>query len=235
MNFMSSVINFFKDGGVFLYPLALIFVVGVSIAIERYVYLTRETIRNRTLWDNLVPALSSGNFKQVVRSDAEFEGVDRHDPELRSRPSGERAAPRRHREGDGREPARSHSAHRKAHALPIVARQCRPAHRLARHHHRPHRRLQRGSDRESGGKSQFAGGRHFGRHEQYGIRFGRCHHAVAGAHVSRVEDHVADRQLGDCLGEIPEFDHGAPESHEPAALAPQAPAPRAPAAARGTI
>ena len=29
MNFMSSVVNFFKDGGVFLYPLALIFVVGV--------------------------------------------------------------------------------------------------------------------------------------------------------------------------------------------------------------
>lgn len=66
MNFTSSVINFFKDGGMFLYPLALIFVVGVSIAIERYVYLTRETIRNRTLWENLVPALSSGNFKQVV-------------------------------------------------------------------------------------------------------------------------------------------------------------------------
>src|ERR1700684_2052043 len=66
MNFMSSVVNFFKDGGLFLYPLALIFVVGVSIAIERFVYLTRETIRNRTLWDNLVPALSAGNFKQVV-------------------------------------------------------------------------------------------------------------------------------------------------------------------------
>ena len=55
MNFMNSVVNFFKDGGVFLYPLALIFVVGVAIAIERYVYLTRETIRNRSLWDELVP------------------------------------------------------------------------------------------------------------------------------------------------------------------------------------
>src|ERR1700761_7430397 len=66
MNFMNSAVNFFKDGGIFLYPLALIFVVGVSIAIERYVYLTRETIRNRSLWDALVPALSSGNFKQVV-------------------------------------------------------------------------------------------------------------------------------------------------------------------------
>ena len=66
MNFMNSVVNFFKDGGLFLYPLALIFVVGVSIAIERYVYLTRETFRNRSLWDDLVPALSAGNFKQVV-------------------------------------------------------------------------------------------------------------------------------------------------------------------------
>jgi biopolymer transport protein ExbB len=63
---MNSVINFFKDGGVFLYPLALIFVVGVSIAIERYLYLTRETVRNRGLWEALVPALGSGNFKQVV-------------------------------------------------------------------------------------------------------------------------------------------------------------------------
>jgi biopolymer transport protein ExbB len=63
---MNSVINFFKDGGVFLYPLALIFVVGVSIAIERFLYLTRETVRNRSLWEALVPALGSGNFKQVV-------------------------------------------------------------------------------------------------------------------------------------------------------------------------
>jgi len=63
---MNSVINFFKDGGLFLYPLALIFVVGVSIAIERYLYLTRETVRNRGLWEALVPALSSGNFKQVT-------------------------------------------------------------------------------------------------------------------------------------------------------------------------
>jgi biopolymer transport protein ExbB len=66
MNFFTSIINFFKDGGFFLYPLALIFVVGVAIAIERFIYLSRETMRNRSLWDELVPALSSGNFKQVA-------------------------------------------------------------------------------------------------------------------------------------------------------------------------
>ncbi len=66
MHFMNSVVNFFRDGGVFLYPLALIFVVGVAIAIERFVYLTRETVRNRGLWEALVPALSAGNFKQAL-------------------------------------------------------------------------------------------------------------------------------------------------------------------------
>jgi biopolymer transport protein ExbB len=66
MNFMNTAVNFFKDGGIFLYPLALIFVVGVAIAIERFIYLTRETIRNRGIWDELVPFLSSGNFKQAA-------------------------------------------------------------------------------------------------------------------------------------------------------------------------
>ena len=66
MNFLNSVINFFKDGGFFLYPLALIFVVGVSIAIERFVYLTRETSRNRSLWNTLVGPMGAGNFKQVA-------------------------------------------------------------------------------------------------------------------------------------------------------------------------
>jgi len=66
MNSFNTAVNFFKDGGLFLYPLALIFVVGVAIAIERFVYLTRETARNRSLWNSLVPPLGSGNFKQVA-------------------------------------------------------------------------------------------------------------------------------------------------------------------------
>ena len=66
MNSINSIVNFFKDGGIFLYPLALIFVVGVAIAIERFLFLSRETSRNRSLWEELVPALASGNFKQVV-------------------------------------------------------------------------------------------------------------------------------------------------------------------------
>ena len=63
---MSSVIKFFQDGGFFLYPLVIIFVVGVVIAIERWIYLTKETMKNRNLWDDVAPHLGAGNFKQAI-------------------------------------------------------------------------------------------------------------------------------------------------------------------------
>jgi biopolymer transport protein ExbB len=66
VDFMNTAINFFRDGGFFLYPLALILVIGVSISIERFVYLTRETSKNRALWDEITPMLQSGNFKAAL-------------------------------------------------------------------------------------------------------------------------------------------------------------------------
>ena len=46
MELYHFVVNFFRDGGFFLYPLAAIFVVGVAIAIERFIYLSIETTRS---------------------------------------------------------------------------------------------------------------------------------------------------------------------------------------------
>jgi biopolymer transport protein ExbB len=66
MEFYHFVVNFFRDGGFFLYPLAAIFVVGVAIAIERFIYLSIETTSNRRLWSQVVPLINAGNFKQVV-------------------------------------------------------------------------------------------------------------------------------------------------------------------------
>ena len=66
MDFMNSAVNFFRDGGFFLYPLALIFVVGVAISVERFIYLSRETSKNRSLWDEITPLLQQGNFRQAL-------------------------------------------------------------------------------------------------------------------------------------------------------------------------
>jgi biopolymer transport protein ExbB/TolQ len=66
VSWFNTVINFFKDGGFVLFPLAIIFVVGVVIAIERWLYLTVETSRNRSLWEDVAPHLGAGNFKQAI-------------------------------------------------------------------------------------------------------------------------------------------------------------------------
>ncbi len=67
MDWYNTVVNFFKDGGFFLYPLLIIFVVGVAIAVERWIYLTVETARNRSLWDEVAPHLGAGNFKAAIQ------------------------------------------------------------------------------------------------------------------------------------------------------------------------
>jgi biopolymer transport protein ExbB len=67
VQWLNTIINFFKDGGFVLFPLAIIFVVGVAIAVERWLYLTVETARNRSLWDEVAPHLGAGNFKAAIQ------------------------------------------------------------------------------------------------------------------------------------------------------------------------
>lgn len=66
MEFYHFMVNFFREGGFFLYPLAFIFVVGVAISIERFIYLTSETSANRRIWKEVAQLIHSANFKQVA-------------------------------------------------------------------------------------------------------------------------------------------------------------------------
>jgi biopolymer transport protein ExbB/TolQ len=67
MNIWDTLVRFFQGGGNFMFPIAVVLVVGLSIAIERYIYLVRVSTRNRQLWNEIVPMLSQGNFRQVVQ------------------------------------------------------------------------------------------------------------------------------------------------------------------------
>jgi biopolymer transport protein ExbB len=64
---LTTMVKFFQEGGFFMWPIALVFALGLAIAIERYIYITRHTMLNRSLWNDLVPHLKSGNFKQAVQ------------------------------------------------------------------------------------------------------------------------------------------------------------------------
>ena len=67
MDLWNVIVRFFQGGGDFMYPIAIVFVVGAAIAVERYIYLTHTVVRNRSLWNEVVPMLAQGNFRQVVQ------------------------------------------------------------------------------------------------------------------------------------------------------------------------
>jgi biopolymer transport protein ExbB/TolQ len=66
MNAIDLVVNFFKQGGVFLYPIAAVFAVGLAVAVERFVYLHRVASGNRRLWAELAPLIQAGNFRKAM-------------------------------------------------------------------------------------------------------------------------------------------------------------------------
>jgi biopolymer transport protein ExbB len=62
----TSIVEFFVKGGPFMYPIAFVFAAGVAIAVERWIYLTVASARNRQLWTQIVPLLQQGNFRAAV-------------------------------------------------------------------------------------------------------------------------------------------------------------------------
>jgi biopolymer transport protein ExbB/TolQ len=65
MNTFSTVVKFFQDCGFFIYPSVLIMALGVTIAIERFLFLTKARTDNRKLWAHVLPLLQKGQFKDV--------------------------------------------------------------------------------------------------------------------------------------------------------------------------
>lgn len=57
-----AIVDFFQDGGVFMYPIMIVLAIGVAIAIERYMYLSIIKRNNKKLLKKLLPLLQSGDF-----------------------------------------------------------------------------------------------------------------------------------------------------------------------------
>ena len=57
-----AIIDFFQDGGAFMYPIMIVLAIGIAIAIERYMYLSIIKRNNKKLLKKLLPLLQSGDF-----------------------------------------------------------------------------------------------------------------------------------------------------------------------------
>lgn len=75
METYQTVVTFFQTGGLFMYPIVIVLALGVAIAAERYVYLSRSRATNRKLWNTLQPLLSKGDLKRAATLLAESQSA----------------------------------------------------------------------------------------------------------------------------------------------------------------
>jgi len=65
MDLFYLVVGFFASGGLFMYPILLVFAIGAGIAVERYVTLMKVTNKNQAVWDKVQPLLANGEFDEA--------------------------------------------------------------------------------------------------------------------------------------------------------------------------
>jgi biopolymer transport protein ExbB/TolQ len=66
MEIYSSIVGFFQNGGLFMYPIILVLAAGLAIALERYLYLTTTQVRSNALWKEVTPFIKAGKFTEAV-------------------------------------------------------------------------------------------------------------------------------------------------------------------------
>jgi biopolymer transport protein ExbB len=62
MDFFNPLIHFFQAGGIFMYGIAVLLILGTAIAFERWRFLARSHRENRELWTGMVPLMSKHDF-----------------------------------------------------------------------------------------------------------------------------------------------------------------------------
>lgn len=59
-------VRFFQEGGVFMYPIAVVLVVGLAIAIERWIVLSAARSSNRRAFDRILPLLKKRDYAAIM-------------------------------------------------------------------------------------------------------------------------------------------------------------------------
>ncbi len=65
MDSLEGIVKFFQTGGAFMYPIMIVFVIGLAIGIERWIKLTIVRRDNRRVWTMVHPVLEQGEFDKA--------------------------------------------------------------------------------------------------------------------------------------------------------------------------
>ena len=75
MDAFYSIVSFFSTGGLFMFPILVVFAFGVAIAVERFVTLNTVTNKNQLVWEKVQPLLDSGDFEEAREMMSEDEST----------------------------------------------------------------------------------------------------------------------------------------------------------------
>ena len=75
MSWYDVTVKFIQDSGMFIYVSIAIMALGLSIAIERFIFLARARQANRKTWESIQPLLKSGNFKEAYGATAKSDAA----------------------------------------------------------------------------------------------------------------------------------------------------------------
>jgi biopolymer transport protein ExbB len=68
METYNLVVRFFQTGGAFMYPIAMVLVIGLAIAIERWLVLSVSRSANRQAFEKIMGSLGKKDYKSVVET-----------------------------------------------------------------------------------------------------------------------------------------------------------------------
>jgi biopolymer transport protein ExbB/TolQ len=66
MDFFLTLVRFFQNGGPFMYPIAIVLVIGLVIATERFVVLSQAKRANNQAFGRVMPLLKKRDYQAVV-------------------------------------------------------------------------------------------------------------------------------------------------------------------------
>lgn len=60
-----DLIEFFQSGGPFMYAISIVMALGLAIALERFLYITRTQSKTNRVWKNLAPMLQANDVERA--------------------------------------------------------------------------------------------------------------------------------------------------------------------------
>lgn len=67
MDMYDTIVRFFQGGGPFMYPIALVLVIGLAIALERWLVLGSARLRNRRAFNNAMKQLRERDYSSLIK------------------------------------------------------------------------------------------------------------------------------------------------------------------------